>query len=82
MIQAQIKKIDLVLRTVTVVTQSDQELTLTFPHGANIEVAEPSTMGTMGGDLEDLQEGYFVTVDLGAHDGQGACSCASLICIS
>ena len=82
MIEAQIKKIDLESRTVTVVTPDNQQLTLTFPEGANIEVAEPETMGTMGGDLEDLQEGYWVSVDLGTHAGDGKCSCSSLVCIS
>ena len=82
MIEAQIKKIDLAQRTVTIATQDEQELTLTFREGANIEVAEPATMGTMGGELEDLKEGYFVEVELGAHDSNGRCSCASLVCIS
>jgi hypothetical protein len=81
-IEAQIKKIDLAQRTVVVTTQDKQELTLTFPTGANIEVTEPSTMGTMGGDLEDLREGYFVEVELGAHGSDGQCACASLVCIS
>ena len=82
MIEAQIKKIDLAHRTVVVNTQDNQELTLTFPQGANIEVTEPTTMGTMGGDLEDLKEGYFVEVEVGAHDAEGKCSCASLVCVS
>jgi len=82
MVEGQIKKIDLAQRTVMITTQENQELTLTFPKGANIEVTEPTTMGTMGGDLEDLREGYFVEVELGAHDSDGKCSCASLVCIS
>ena len=82
MIEARIKKIDLARRTVTILTQDQSELTLTFPKGANIEVTEPATMGTMGGELEDLREGYFVEVELGAHDAEGKCSCASLVCIS
>jgi hypothetical protein len=82
MIEAQIKKIDLEQRTVTIKTQDNRELTLTFPQGANIEVTEPTTMGTMGGDLQDLKEGYFVEVDLAAHDADGKCSCTSLVCIS
>jgi hypothetical protein len=82
MIEAQIKKIDLAQRTVTIKTQDNQELTLTFPKGANIEVTEPTTMGTMGGDLADLKEGYFVEVEVGAHDVDGRCACASLVCIS
>ena len=82
MIEGQIKKIDLAQRTVTITTQEREELTLTFPQGANIEVTEPTTMGTMGGDLEDLREGYFVEVELSAHDAEGKCACASLVCIS
>lgn len=82
MIEGQIKKIDLAHRSAVIATQDGQELTLTFPSGANIEVHEPATMGTMGGDLEDLKEGYFVEVELGAHDANGACHCISLVCIS
>lgn len=82
MIDARIKKIDLTRRAVTVTTHDQQEITLTFAEGANIEVTEPATMGTMGGTLEDLREGYFVQVELGAHDHEGACSCTSLVCVS
>lgn len=82
MIEAQIKKIDLAQRTVIIATQENQELTLTFPKGANIEVHEPATMGTMGGELDDLQEGYFVQVELGAHGADGKCMCTSLVCVS
>ena len=82
MIEAQIKKIDLARRTVVINSQDNQEITLTFPTGANIEVREPTTMGTMGGTLEDLREGYFVEVELGAHGAEGLCACASLVCVS
>lgn len=82
MIEAQIKKIDLDRRTVIVTTHDDREMTLTFPEGANIEVTEPTTMGTMGGDLEDLKEGYFVEIELGAEGADGRCACASLVSIS
>ena len=82
MIEAQIKKIDLARRTVLIATLDNREITLTFPDNANIEVHEPTTMGTMGGTLEDLREGYFVEVDLRAEDAQGACACASLVCVS
>ena len=82
MTEGRIKKIDVARRTAVIATPEGQELTLTFPDGANIEVHEPATMGTMGGELEDLKEGYFVEVELGAHDANGRCSCASLVCIS
>ena len=82
MVEGRIKTIDLTLRAAVITTHDGQEVTVTFPAGANIEVREPTTMGTMGGKLEDLREGYFVEVELGAHDTQGRCSCASLLCIS
>jgi hypothetical protein len=82
MIEARIKRIDLSQRTVLVLTEDGQELTLTFPEGANIEVTEPSTLGTMGGDLRDLREGYFVRVELAHRDADGRCACASLVSIS
>ncbi len=82
MIEGRIKKIDVAQRTAVITTQDGQDLTITFPNGANIEVHEPATMGTMGGDLEDLREGYFVEVELSAHDAEGKCACASLVCIS
>jgi hypothetical protein len=82
MIEGRIKKIDPARRTAVITTHDNQDLVLTFPEGANIEVREPATMGTMGGGLEDLQEGYFVEVELGAHDTDGKCACASLICVS
>lgn len=82
MIEGRIKTLDVAHRTAVITTQDNQEIALTFPEGANIEVHEPATMGTMGGDLEDLKEGYFVEVELGAHDAEGKCACASLICVS
>ena len=82
MIEGRIKKIDVAHRTVIITTQDKQEITLTFPKGANIEVTEPTTMGTMGGELGDLKEGYFVEVELGKHDAEGNCACTSLICTS
>jgi len=82
MIEGRIKKLDVAHRTAVITTQDGQDLTITFPNGANIEVHEPATMGTMGGDLEDLREGYYVEVELSAHDAEGKCACTSLICIS
>jgi hypothetical protein len=82
MMEGRIKKIDVAQRSAVITTQDNNDVVLTFPLGANIEVREPTTMGTMGGRLEDLQEGYFVEVELGAHDSDGKCACASLICVS
>ncbi|MGH7399297.1 MAG: hypothetical protein ACRELW_17365 [Candidatus Rokuibacteriota bacterium] len=81
MIQAQILKLDPANRTAVVATEDGRELTLDFPPDANIEVYEPATIGTMGGTLADLQEGYWVEVEL--HErGEGVCSCTSLVSVS
>ena len=82
MIEGRIKKIDVARRSAMIVTHDNQDVVLTFAEGANIEVREPTTMGTMGGTLDDLREGYFVEVELGVPDGNGNCACASLICVS
>ena len=81
MIEGRVKEIDLAQRTAVITTADNREIVLTFAPGANIEVREPTTMGTMGGTLEDLQEGYFVEVEVGA-DQNGRCACASLVCVS
>ena len=82
MIEGRIKKIDVAQRTAVITTEENQELTLTFPDGANIEVIEPATMGTMGGELEDLKEGYLVEVEVGAQGADGRCVCTSLVSVS
>lgn len=82
MIEARVKKIDVMQRIAVVTTADDRDIILTFAEDANIEVREPTTMGTMGGTLEDLREGYFVEIELGADHTGGQCACASLVCIS
>ena len=47
-----------------------------------IEVAEPETMGTMGGDLTDLQEGFEVEVEVAERGADGDFPCASLLSVS
>jgi hypothetical protein len=81
-IEARVKQIDLAHRRVIVTTQENAEIVLSFAPDANIEVREPTTMGTMRGDLADLREGYFVEIELGADHGEGRCACASLVCVS
>ncbi|HXG52935.1 MAG TPA: hypothetical protein VNN77_16170 [candidate division Zixibacteria bacterium] len=82
MIEARIKELDPARRRAVITTEDGREIVLTFPEGANIEIREPTTMGTMGGTLEDLREGYFVEVQLGPDDAGGSCACASLISVS
>lgn len=81
MIDAQIRKIDVPARTVVVATEDGREVTLHFHDDTNIEVHEPTTMGTMGGTLADLREGYWVQVAFDERAG-GLCHCSSLVCVS
>ena len=82
MIEGRIKKVDVAKRMAVITTEDDQEIALTFPEEANIEVAEEETMGTVGGELADLQEGFLVEVEIAAQDADGKWSCNSLVCVS
>ncbi len=82
MIEGRIKTLDVANRRAVITTQDNQDIMVAFPQGAIIEVAEPETMGTMGGELADLQEGYYVEVEVAAHDADRSCTCASLVCVS
>lgn len=81
MVQGQIRHVDLPNRLAIIALDDGRDVTVTFPQGANIEVLEPATMGTMGGTLDDLKVGYWVQVTLHEH-GRNACSCSSLVCLS
>jgi hypothetical protein len=77
----QIRKVDVASSQAVIALEDGRELTVSFPPGANIEVHEPTTMGTMGGTLADLQVGYWVEATLHEH-AEHACSCSSLLCVS
>lgn len=81
MVEGTIKRLDLTSRTALVALSDGKELAVTFPEHANIEVAEPETMGTMGGTIEDLREGFIVELDL-QHHADGSCTCVSAVCVS
>ncbi len=82
MIEGRIKKVDVGRRTAVITTEDNQDITVIFSEEADIEVAEEETMGTQGGELTDLQEGFYVEVEVVAQDAEGRWSCDSLVCIS
>ena len=82
MIAGRIKKLDVDNRRGIITTHEGDEVAVTFPDGAVIEVAEPETMGTMGGELADLQEGFEVEVEVAERSVDGEFPCASLVCVS
>jgi hypothetical protein len=81
MAYGQIREIDVSKRTAVIALENGREVTLSFPPGANIEVLEPATLGTMGGTLADLKVGYWVNASI-PEPADGACSCSSLVCLS
>ena len=82
MIAGRIKKLDVANRRGIITTHDGNDVAVTFPDGAVIEVAEPETMGTMGGELADLQEGFEVQVEVAERGADGEFPCASLLCVS
>ena len=82
MLEGTITRLDLDARTVVVRTGDGREVTATVSPNTIIEVSEPETMGTMGGDLEDLEEGYLVQLDVHDATEAHACACVSLVCLS
>jgi hypothetical protein len=77
----QIRQLDVTQRTAVIALESGRDVTVTFPHDANIEVVEPTTLGTMGGTLHDLRVGYWVDASI-PEQGAGTCSCSSVTCLS
>ena len=82
MIAGRIKELDVANRKGIITTHAGEDVAVTFPDGAVIEVAEPETMGTMGGELADLQEGFEVEVEVAERGADGDFPCASLLCVS
>jgi len=81
-IAGRIKHLDVANRRGIITTHDGNDVAVTFPDGAVIEVAEPETMGTMGGELTDLQEGFEVEVEVAERSPDGEFPCASLLCVS
>jgi hypothetical protein len=81
MAYGQIRQIDTEQRTAVIALEDGREIALSFPPSANIEVLEPTTLGTMGGTLGDLKVGYWVDASI-PTPAESACSCSSLVCFS
>ena len=82
MLEGTIRKLDYENRTAVIAVDDGQELTVKFPEDIVIGVSELETVGTMGGDLEDLEVGYLVEFEVHDHQKDGTCTCVSLESIS
>jgi hypothetical protein len=82
MIEGRIAKLDLKNRSAIIVEESGVEHAVTFPERINVEIIEDETMGHQGGELEDLENGFEVEVELASQNEDGSYVCDSVMCIS
>lgn len=82
MIEGKIRTLDPIARRMVVALADGRELSIRMPPTAAIEIPEPETMGTMGGTLGDLEEGYLVQIEAREADAEGTLRCESLVCLS
>jgi hypothetical protein len=81
LVHGQISQLDPTNRLAVIRLDDGREVSVTFPEDANIEVFEPTTLGTMGGTLDDLRVGYWVEAEVDERGG-ASCACTSLHCLS
>ena len=82
MFEGTIQRLDMENRRAIVEDAEGREIVVRFAERANVEVVEPETVGLMGGELEDLAEGYLVQLDLGNQNEEGVFTCDSVTCLS
>ena len=82
MIEGRITKLDLENRSAVIVLDDGTERAVKFPERMNVEIVEDETMGHQGGELEDLENGFEVEVELASQNEDGSFVCESVMCIS
>ena len=82
MIEGRISKLDLENRSAVVVEENGNQIQVNFALRTNVEVIEHETVGLMGGELEDLEEGYYVEVEVASKNDDGSIMCDSIASVS
>ena len=82
MIEGRISRLDLENRSATVVEENGNKIQVNFALRTNVEVIEDETVGLMGGELEDLEEGYHVEIEVASTNEDGSVVCDSIACVS
>ena len=82
MIEGRISQLDLENRSAVVVEENGNQIQVNFALRTNVEVIEDETVGLMGGELEDLEEGYYVEIEVAAKNDDGSIICDSIACVS
>ena len=82
MIEGRISQLDLENRSAVVVEENGNQIQVNFALRTNVEVIEDETVGLMGGELEDLEEGYYVEIEVSSKNDDGSIICDSIACVS
>ena len=82
MIEGRIKNRDIAKSSALIVEGNGNEITVNFALRTNVEVIEDETVGLMGGELEDLEEGYEVEFEVASINEDGSIICDSIACVS
>lgn len=82
MIEGRIKHLDAANRSALIISENGKEIRVNFTLRTNVEIIEDETVGLMGGELEDLQEGYEVEIEVASTNEDGSIICDSIACVS
>ena len=82
MIEGRISQLDLENRSAVVVEENGNQIQVNFTLRTNVEVIEHETVGLMGGELEDLEEGYHVEIEVASTNDDGSVICDSIASVS
>ena len=82
MIEGRISQLDLENRSAVVVEENGNQIQVNFALRTNVEVIEDETVGLMGGELEDLEEGYYVEIEVSSKNDDGSIICDSIACVN
>ena len=82
MIEGRITNLDIKKRSAIIVEENGTEHSVQFPERMNVEIVEDETMGHQGGEVEDLENGFEVEVEIASKNDDGILICDSVMCIS
>ncbi len=82
MIEGRISQLDLENRSAVIVEENGNKIQVNFTLRTNVEVIEDETVGLMGGELEDLEEGYHVEIEVASTNDDGSIMCDFIACVS
>ncbi len=82
MIEGRISQLDLENRSAVIVEENGNQIQVNFTLRTKVEIIEDETVGLMGGELEDLEEGYHVEIEVASTNDDGSIICDSIASVS